>query len=134
MDFITGGAYNGKLDWVLDNYHGDYTILKDNEELEPVRTPILIVTNLEASIYTYYIDQTDGGQQWQEYYHSLMEWERENTSRRLVMIGTDITGGIVPMEQRHRLWRDKVGFIYQQLTKDANHVFRVWFGKSQQLK
>ncbi|MFD2923724.1 bifunctional adenosylcobinamide kinase/adenosylcobinamide-phosphate guanylyltransferase [Halobacillus naozhouensis] len=134
MDFVTGGVYNGKLDWVLENYDSDYAILKENHRPETVDTPLMIVDKLEDRIYNFLRDQEEGVDKWQEYYHSLIKWEQTSTSRKLVIIGTDITGGIVPIDQQNRLWRDKIGFIYQQLTKDAQRVFRVWFGIPQQLK
>ncbi|WP_404451241.1 bifunctional adenosylcobinamide kinase/adenosylcobinamide-phosphate guanylyltransferase [Virgibacillus necropolis] len=134
MDFITGGAYNGMLDWAMENYDSDCTILQAGQEYKDVHTNILIVDKLEEIIYKYWNDQEDGTKQWREYYQALMKWERTATSHQLIMIGTDITGGIVPVEQKDRLWRDRLGFIYQQLTKDAECVFRIWFGISQQLK
>ncbi|UOR10878.1 bifunctional adenosylcobinamide kinase/adenosylcobinamide-phosphate guanylyltransferase [Halobacillus amylolyticus] len=134
MDFVTGGAYNGKLDWVIENYDSDYTILKDDQQPESVDTPRLIIDKLEDRIYNYLSDQDEETEKWQKYYRSLMKWEQTFTSRQLVIIGTDITGGIVPMDKQNRLWRDMTGFIYQQLTKDAQRVFRVWFGIPQQLK
>lgn len=133
MDFVTGGAFNGKLDWVIRNYDSDCTILQTEGELTNVDTNILIVDKLEDIIYKYCSDEADATSEWQSYYHALLEWERTAVSHQLIMIGTDITGGIVPVEQQDRLWRDKLGFVYQQLTKDAEHVFRVWFGIAQQL-
>ncbi|UOQ95402.1 bifunctional adenosylcobinamide kinase/adenosylcobinamide-phosphate guanylyltransferase [Halobacillus shinanisalinarum] len=134
MDFVTGGAYNGKLDWVIENYDSDYTILKEDQQSGSVDTPLLIVDKLENRIYNYLSNQGEEGEKWQKYYDTLMKWEQTLTSRQLVIIGTDITGGIVPMDKQNRLWRDKTGFFYQQLTKDAQRVFRVWFGIPQQLK
>lgn len=134
MDFVSGGAYNGMLDWVMENYDSDYTILQADQELEVVDTNILIVDKLEDTIYTNCNDEKDGTKKWQAYYHALLEWERTATSYQLIIIGIDITGGIVPIERKDRLWRDRLGFIYQQLTNDAEHVFRIWFGIAQQLK
>lgn len=134
MDFVSGGAYNGMLDWVMENYDRDCIILQAGQELENVETDILVVEKLEDMIYKYCNDGVDGNKQWRAYYHALLKWERTSTSHQLIMIGIDITGGVVPVEQKNRLWRDRVGFIYQQLTKDAERVFRVWFGIAQQLK
>ncbi|WP_079528930.1 bifunctional adenosylcobinamide kinase/adenosylcobinamide-phosphate guanylyltransferase [Halobacillus hunanensis] len=135
MDFVTGGAYNGKLDWAIENYDSDYTILKEGQILGTVGTHLLIVNNLEVMFYKDCMKpEKVADQRWEEFYHSLMGWERADPARQLVMIGTDITGGIVPVQQRDRLWRDRTGFIYQQITNDAQRIFRLWFGISEQLK
>ncbi|WP_163527739.1 bifunctional adenosylcobinamide kinase/adenosylcobinamide-phosphate guanylyltransferase [Halobacillus ihumii] len=135
MDFVTGGAYNGKLDWVIEDYDSDYTILKEGQIPATVGTSLLIVNNLEEMIQKDCTKPEEAADRlWEAFYYSLMGWERTDPARQLVMIGTDITGGIVPVQQRDRLWRDRTGFIYQQITNDAKRVFRLWFGISEQLK
>jgi len=44
----------------------------------------------------------------------LLEWEKEREGRQLILIGTDISKGIVPIEKRDRLTRDVTGWIEKQ--------------------
>lgn len=63
-----------------------------------------------------------------------MEWEQNEENQRLVLIGTDISKGIVPMEKENRLHRDITGWLYQRLAARAERVDLVWYGISQTLK
>nr|WP_256522137.1 bifunctional adenosylcobinamide kinase/adenosylcobinamide-phosphate guanylyltransferase [Halobacillus sp. A5] len=64
----------------------------------------------------------------------MWEWEHSRPDHQLIIIGTDVTGGIVPVEKEHREWRDNVGLHYQQFIKEAESVYRIWYGIPQQLK
>lgn len=64
----------------------------------------------------------------------LLEWEREEAHHQLVLIGTDISKGIVPLEKVDRLTRDVTGWIYQKLVQEAEQVDIIWYGIAQKLK
>ncbi len=63
-----------------------------------------------------------------------VEWERERSGRTIVLVGNDIGKGIVPIQKDDRLWRDLVGWCYQDIVTQANKVYRIWYGISEQLK
>lgn len=58
----------------------------------------------------------------------------EKPSRKLVIIGTDISKGIVPLEKENRLWRDFTGWVYQDLVAKAERVDVIWYGINQIMK
>jgi len=64
----------------------------------------------------------------------LLQWEREEEDRCVFLIGSDITKGIVPIDQEDRLWRDATGLIFQRIAATADRVDVIWYGLNEQLK
>ena len=63
-----------------------------------------------------------------------LEWEQQESSHKLVLIGTDISKGIVPIDRSDRLQRDVVGWIYQKMVERAERVDIIWYGMAQTIK
>ena len=63
-----------------------------------------------------------------------LKWEKEKEERNLYLIGTDIGKGIVPMEKELRVYRDIVGYCFQDVVKKAERVDVIWYGLNSQLK
>jgi adenosylcobinamide kinase / adenosylcobinamide-phosphate guanylyltransferase len=61
-------------------------------------------------------------------------WEQEKPQKKLVVIGTDITKGIVPVDRENRLWRDVTGWAYQDLAAQADKIDIIWYGCNQTIK
>lgn len=143
MHFVTGGAYNGKRKWVKKHYPitSYWCSAYDSARLEaPLEAENLLVVVLE------------GVEQWvgrlldeevaiatirEKVAHEIqawLEWEKANDKRKLIIIGTDITKGIVPIKKRDRLWRDAVGWVYQDIAERAEKMDVIWYGVGQQLK
>ncbi|WP_159462146.1 bifunctional adenosylcobinamide kinase/adenosylcobinamide-phosphate guanylyltransferase [Halobacillus sp. Marseille-P3879] len=126
MDFVTGGAHNGKLAWALTHYGSEAKVLRKGNSLENLGN-LVIVDQVEQIIGSPELDAD-------QFFRELWQWEQSSPVYQLVLIGTDITGGVVPAEREMREWRDKIGFYYQQFTKEAESVYRIWYGIAQQLK
>jgi len=62
------------------------------------------------------------------------EWEQEDSERQLIIIGNDISKGIVPMSGLERTWRDLTGWFYQDLVSVSKRVDYIWYGIAKQLK
>lgn len=54
--------------------------------------------------------------------------------RKKIIIATDISQGIVPMDKSDRLWREWTGRMMIKLCKDADSVHRVFCGMSTRIK
>ena len=52
----------------------------------------------------------------------------------VILIGTDITKGIVPIEAENRVWRDVTGRVYQDTVSICNRVDLIWYGINKRLK
>lgn len=142
MHFITGGAFNGKRQWVRQYYPtgatwfsaADYDIwpvpdknLDTTVILEGLETWIKKEINVELPADTLLEKNIKSLEKW-------LEWEQKKENHRLVLIGTDISKGIVPMEKENRLQRDITGWFYQKLVKQAERVDQIWYGISETLK
>ncbi|MGI8314642.1 bifunctional adenosylcobinamide kinase/adenosylcobinamide-phosphate guanylyltransferase [Halobacillus mangrovi] len=132
MDFVTGGAYNGKAEWVrqtlLINERGVTWIDVSSEEIVLPETNTLVLENLEYLVRENEITNVE------EKLEKIIYWEKGNGSRTVVLIGTDITKGIVPLERSDREWRDRTGFLYQKMMKKADRAYLIWFGLVEKLK
>jgi adenosyl cobinamide kinase/adenosyl cobinamide phosphate guanylyltransferase len=60
-------------------------------------------------------------------------WE-EAYDMNFVLIGTDITKGIVPVRSLERKWRDTTGRCYQLTSRKAHRVDLIWYGIHQTIK
>lgn len=59
---------------------------------------------------------------------------RLNILRSCVIIGDDISGGVVPVDAFSRKWRDETGLLYQALAREADIVDRIFAGLALRLK
>lgn len=147
MHFVTGGAFNGKRKWVKETYQLDevtnYLWLSAYEqEKVPKVLPnddylIIILEGIEYWIREL-IDECNDGftcrAEWQQLLNHWLAYEQGEAKRKLIMIGSDITKGIVPLDETLRLWRDVTGWVYQDLTIAAQRVDLIWCGISTRLK
>lgn len=144
MHFITGGAYNGKRKWVkkyykkdqywwLSAYDADTLIERVGTELPS----IVILEGIEKWIHAQ-IDSTFSSDMLLNNVRHLftpwLQWEEADSRRKLVIIGTDISKGIVPIDKRDRLWRDITGWTYQDLAGRAERADIIWYGMEETIK
>lgn len=54
--------------------------------------------------------------------------------RNSVLIGLDLSCGVVPMDAEMRLWRDENGRLNNYIAAQAKHVARMFCGIAQELK
>ncbi len=142
MHFVTGGAYNGKAKWVkkhfaLDMDHVQWISAYRDEPLPlHFHEDTVVLQGIEAWIKGEASAQEAAviRLKWQEIISGWRIWEEENNDRRLILIGADITKGIVPIEVENRIWRDATGWVYQDIVAVSSRVDMIWYGVSQQLK
>ncbi|WP_227936143.1 bifunctional adenosylcobinamide kinase/adenosylcobinamide-phosphate guanylyltransferase [Alkalihalobacillus deserti] len=70
----------------------------------------------------------------QEWIETWIDWECHKKDRTLILIGTDIGKGVVPVEEEARRYRDLVGWCFQDMVKKAMRVDVIWYGLNEQLK
>ncbi|WP_078553214.1 bifunctional adenosylcobinamide kinase/adenosylcobinamide-phosphate guanylyltransferase [Bacillus alkalicellulosilyticus] len=138
MHFITGGAFNGKSEWVRKLYpsqkcywYNGYNQLSFNDIRLNVQGTI-VVNGLEFFLQP--ISQEEQGRiLFSEYVAKWKQWEREGNGT-FIVIGSDMTKGVVPMNKEDRVWRDFVGWCYQDLVQQSNRVDVIWYGISNLIK
>ncbi|WP_041964155.1 bifunctional adenosylcobinamide kinase/adenosylcobinamide-phosphate guanylyltransferase [Mesobacillus selenatarsenatis] len=142
MHFVTGGAFNGKSKWVREQYqlneteHSWHSAYQKDPILEPDNEKIVVFEGLEVwlreSAVSISLDETR--QKWQSLIQKWLEWENQDSQRKVILIGCDISKGIVPMVSEDRRWRDITGWIYQDIMSVAERADVIWYGISQKLK
>ncbi|MEK4198228.1 bifunctional adenosylcobinamide kinase/adenosylcobinamide-phosphate guanylyltransferase [Cytobacillus sp. FSL K6-0265] len=146
MHFVTGGAYNGKGEWVAKQYgihrasnswysayHSSPPPDVDNfTEMDGV----IVWEGIEywvKDVLTYSREE-EIQQRVQQFLIDFAAWENNERTRKVIIIGTDITKGIVPVDEKDRLLRDVCGRVYQQIAKQASQMDIIWYGIAQKIK
>ncbi|WML39311.1 bifunctional adenosylcobinamide kinase/adenosylcobinamide-phosphate guanylyltransferase [Neobacillus sp. OS1-2] len=144
MHFITGGAFNGKRKWVKKEYNRNqekqwlsayngfplpFTI-PENHLVEVVLEGIEVWVKELTMRY----DADRCREIWNGCLEAWISWEKERAERKLIVIGTDITKGIVPVKEENRLWRDVTGWAYQDVAAKSDKVDVIWYGLNQTIK
>ncbi len=145
MHFITGGACNGKRKWVKRHYTLDrflwISAYDDEGMLEGFENTELPSTVILEGVETWIHKQLDTSTPpdmilkiFMQDIEPWLQWEEADRQRRIVIIGTDISKGIVPIDKHDRLWRDITGWAYQELVRQADRVDVIWYGIEQMIK
>lgn len=144
MHFITGGAYNGKAKWVKAFYKNADDVYWmsafENQSLPldflAFNNDMVVIEGIERWIQmeASQMEASEIRVKWRNIIRDWKSWEQTETNRSLILIGTDLTKGIVPLEKVNRIWRDAAGWIYQDITAEAERVDLIWYGLNKQLK
>jgi adenosylcobinamide kinase / adenosylcobinamide-phosphate guanylyltransferase len=142
MHFVTGGVFNGKSKWVREHYQledQEYSWVSayKGDEIPVLNSKqIIVLEGIELWIRQWIqsIPADESRERWQSLIREWRSWESEVRQRKLVLIGNDISKGIVPIAAEDRLWRDTTGWVYQDLVSAAERVDVIWYGISQKLK
>lgn len=119
MIFIFGGKYQGKTAYALAQYGHSLKVCDLVEERVENMYEAKLIINIEEAVRRLLAEDI-----------SPLNYFTDNISRleQMILIGTEIGCGIVPMEAEERIWRDETGRVYQLLASQAQKVERVWAG------
>ncbi|WP_019156429.1 bifunctional adenosylcobinamide kinase/adenosylcobinamide-phosphate guanylyltransferase [Robertmurraya massiliosenegalensis] len=134
MHFVTGGAFNGKSKWVRTKFPEAKWISAYSGESESfpeeAEAPVVVLEGMEQWVKA----SANSREEWTKVLEKWLEWEQVDSSRYVIFIGTDISKGIVPIEKEHRDWRDRTGWVYQDLVALCKQVDVIWYGINQTIK
>jgi adenosyl cobinamide kinase/adenosyl cobinamide phosphate guanylyltransferase len=143
LHFITGGAFNGKRAWVKKRYgvekDGNWFSAYDHAPL-PLHIiheqDVLVLEGIEIWLkcLAQQYDLQQSRNIWNQCIAEWLEWEKQQDCRKLIVIGTDLSKGIVPLEKENRIWRDLTGWAYQDTVLMAEKVDVIWYGLNQTIK
>ena len=114
---ILGGRYQGKRAYAEELY-GGFSVVSDLEHTDAILPGLVVNVHLGV--------RRGLGCEFFE--------ERLDVLRECVVICTEISGGIVPVDEAERRWREETGKIYQLLAREAETVDRVFAGLAVRLK
>ena len=125
MDFIIGGAYQGKRAYAVEKYglsDGDiYSCTAENE----ISFGSRCIDRLEEFALWCLRNGCDAV----EYFKA-----HDDEWRDAVLISRDIFCGVVPIEAEQRALREMNGRLCAYLAKEADSVTRIYCGLEQKLK
>ncbi|MFJ7639652.1 bifunctional adenosylcobinamide kinase/adenosylcobinamide-phosphate guanylyltransferase [Peribacillus sp. NPDC046944] len=142
MHFVTGGAYNGKTKWVKQFYGLNTEGLwlsgyqNDQPDFRDFQKDIVVLQGIDAWIGqdVNIMDVESIRKKWKEILDGWRIWEKEESGRTCVVIGSDLSKGIVPIEKKNRQWRDACGWIFQDVASISTRVDIIWYGINQRIK
>lgn len=124
MRIIIGGAYNGKKAYVKKELLGE----QEAEWFEGT-LPVGAVENIVVTDLHKWLAQFEGDE------NSAIQLVMEAlANRNSIVILTDISRGIVPMDAKDRELRDRCGRLYQKLMQEADEVIQIWYGIPKKIK
>jgi len=124
MILVIGGAYQGKLDYVMENYPGKSIFQCKIDD------PLLDLTaDVINSLHLLVLAQIRDGKEPPEYLYNLLPQLKEK-----IIICDDISCGVVPIDPEMRRWREVAGRCLALLSKNADVVVRVFCGIGSRLK
>jgi adenosyl cobinamide kinase/adenosyl cobinamide phosphate guanylyltransferase len=96
---------------------------------------ITIIFGIEQVIDKFLEQDLDRARElFRQWLQRLTDWEESSPQHKLFIIGCDIGKGIVPIDVKHRNWRDLVGWCYQDIVEKAERVDLIWYGINQRIK
>ena len=126
MVFIIGGRYQGKLDYARKRFHlTDADIQLCDEDT----CKIDFSRRCVAYIDRYALNRVRAQEE-----PSATFIENIDRLADCVLISTDISGGVVPMDATLRAWREACGRMNNALAARADEVWRLFCGLPQRLK
>jgi len=124
MTFIFGGAHQGMEEYVRNELGiSEICVLDENtRELDLSKKAF-------CGVERFVLGCVRRGENAKEYFES-----RLGALDGAVLIGVDLSCGVVPMEAEMRFWRDENGRVNNLLAAHARRVVRLFCGIAQVLK
>lgn len=130
MILVFGGAYQGKLEYVLDKFdmtaEDVYRCSRDGE-MDLSKT---VIYGLEEFVYWC----TENGVEAKEVLAGRFTSDELQPYADKIFIANDVSQGLVPMDATDRAFREMMGRTLLYLAKEADEVHRVFCGIGQRLK
>ena len=125
MDFIIGGAYQGKLDCAKRKFGVKDDQIYTCSEDEDISFGARCINKIEEFTLRCVKNGADAESIFREH---RGEWEDS------VLICCDIFCGVVPLGAEMRAWREMTGRLCAYLSSEAETVTRMFCGLEQKLK
>jgi len=126
MKLIIGGAYQGKLDYALEHFglqSDDVCTCRDDmAELDMEKR---IIYGFEKWLFALETQGCDIATAVEDIMPKLAD---------KVVIATDISAGVVPLDPQIRAWREDVGRATVRLAQQADEVIRMFVGIPTRIK
>ena len=125
MELIIGGAFQGKTAFAKENFgiSAEEIFVCDKDSAPEFDKKC--ITHIER--FSFWC--VEHGIEPADYF-----FEHAENAENLIVISDDISCGVVPIDKTERAWREANGRLLIRLSKESEHVTRVFCGLSQRLK
>ncbi|MBQ8562654.1 MAG: bifunctional adenosylcobinamide kinase/adenosylcobinamide-phosphate guanylyltransferase [Firmicutes bacterium] len=130
MILVFGGAYQGKLDYALETFgvaESDVYRCSRDGELDLTKK---VIYGFEEFVYWCTENEVEA----REVLAGRFDPDAENPYSGKILIASDVSQGLVPMDATDRAFREMMGRTLLHLAKEADEVHRVFCGIGQRLK
>ncbi|MDU2491408.1 MAG: bifunctional adenosylcobinamide kinase/adenosylcobinamide-phosphate guanylyltransferase [Clostridium celatum] len=118
MVLVFGGAYNGKLDFVKEQFNvsEDDIFYCGVNEFDFSKK---VICGLHKFTYNNILKEINS-----------LQYIKENINlfKDKIIISDEISSGIVPLKKEDRMWREETGRCLQYLSKESSCVYRIFCG------
>ncbi|MDU4884381.1 bifunctional adenosylcobinamide kinase/adenosylcobinamide-phosphate guanylyltransferase [uncultured Clostridium sp.] len=118
MVLVFGGAYNGKLDFVKEQFNvsEDDIFYCGVNEFDFSKK---VICGLHKFTYNNILKEINS-----------LQYIKENINlfKDKIIIADEISSGIVPLKKEDRMWREETGRCLQYLSKESSCVYRIFCG------
>lgn len=126
MEFIIGGYAQGKTSFACEHY-----------KIEPEHVADGAVISIEEAgkslvIKNYHLFLRKAMEQGEDL--AALNQTVLTTNPDIILIADEIGCGLVPMEEKEREYRDRVGHLLCEVAKEAEQVYRVFCGIGRRIK
>ena len=125
MILIFGGAYQGKLEYALNEFGLEESDVYHCEEKGALNLSRKVICGLESFVLGCVREGKEAKELLLEYGEALED---------KINIVTDISQGVVPIEPEQRSWREMTGRAMLYLGNRSERTIRVFCGLGQELK
>ena len=126
MILVFGGAYQGKLDYVLENFDlSEKDVFKCERDSMHLNFDRKVIYGLHNFVYCCVKEGFEA--------RDILEEHAEKLGDKII-ICDDISQGIVPLDKTERAWREATGRCMVVLGKKADRVIRVFCGLGMEIK
>ena len=126
MELIFGGAYQGRLEYTKSKYNlRDEDIFFCSEDRAEIDLSKPVIYCIEKFLLACIREGRNPAEEFKNIYDALED---------KIVICTDISQGIVPVDKDLRMWREETGRAMVKLAKDAQSVTRIFAGLPLTLK
>ena len=124
MTLVIGGAYQGKLEYVMEKYPGRTLCQCDVDDPE-----MDLAADIINSLHLMTLAQVRAGVDSLKYINDKLPEMKDK-----IIISDDISCGVVPIDPELRQWRETTGRSLALLSKNADEVIRIFCGIESKIK
>ncbi len=126
MILVFGGAYQGKLDYVLKTYRlTEKDVYHCDMETMVINFDRRVIADLDKFVLACIKEGLDAKECLEDNLHRLQD---------KIVICDDISQGVVPVDKTERAWREMTGRCMTYLGQEAEEVIRVFCGIGSRVK